>query len=65
MSRIITAAELANRSLTDLQALYRQTHAALIRSEASSPARRNALASLENISRAIAGVRARQFRPPL
>lgn len=57
MSRIITAHELANRSLPYLQALYRKTHEELARSDEGSAARRNALASIENISRAIARAR--------
>ncbi len=54
MSRIITASELQNRSLTELQALYRTVQQELAASAPGSAARRNALASLENISRAIA-----------
>lgn len=53
MSRIITAHELSGRSLAALQALYRSTHEELVRSAEGSAARRNALASLENISRAM------------
>ena len=63
MSRIITNAELANRSLADLQALYRKAHADMVRSAEGSSARRNAVASLENISRAIATARARLSGP--
>ena len=52
MSRIITASELQNRSLADLQALYRTVQQELTASAPGSAVRRNALASLENISRA-------------
>ena len=54
MSRIITASELQNRSLADLQALYRAVQQELSASATGSADRRNALASLENIGRAIA-----------
>ena len=64
MSQIITAAELQNRTLCDLQTLYRKVQAELTRSPRGSADRRNALASLENISRAIARKRACQPRPP-
>ena len=53
MSRIITNADLQRRSLTELQAMYRKVHRDLVRSAKASAERRNALASLENISRAI------------
>ena len=53
MFRLITAAELQHRSLEDLHGLYRLVHADLVRSAPESAERRNALASLENISRAI------------
>lgn len=58
MSRIITPADLQGRSLPELQALYRAVHEELVRSEAGSQARRNALASLEALSLAIAQRRA-------
>lgn len=54
MSRIITAAGLQGRSLTELQALYQATQEELVRSERGSHARREALVSLEVISLAIA-----------
>ncbi|MBK8174836.1 MAG: hypothetical protein IPK66_06070 [Rhodospirillales bacterium] len=61
MSQIITAAELQNRTLSDLQTLYRKAQEELTRSPRGSADRRNALASLENISRAIARARARHL----
>jgi len=57
MSRIITAAALQGRSLTQLQALYQSVQQELVRSEHGSQARREALASLETISLAIAQAR--------
>ena len=54
MTRIITPADLQGRSLTELQALYRAVHEELVRSDAHSQARREALASLEAISLAMA-----------
>jgi hypothetical protein len=50
MQNIITLAALQGRSLSELQALY----SSLVRSERGSQARSDALASLENISLAIA-----------
>ena len=63
MSRLITAAELQNRTLFDLQTLYRKVQEELTRSPRGSAARRNALASLDNIVRAIARLRAYGPRP--
>jgi len=63
MSGLITAAELQHRSLTDLQTLYRKVQDELTRSPRGSAARRNALASLETIARAIAKKRACRPRP--
>lgn len=47
---LVTRFELATRSTTDLQALYREIFNALVRSAPGSEQRRIALASLENIS---------------
>jgi hypothetical protein len=63
MHRLITAAELQNRTLSDLQDLYRKVEAELVRSPRGSAQRRSALASLENIARAIAKMRACHLRP--
>lgn len=63
MSLVITAAALQNRRLEDLQTLYRKVQEELTRSQRGSAERRNALANLENISRAIARARACQLRP--
>jgi len=59
MSRIITQASLQGRSLSQLQALYQTAQQELMRSEYGSLARREALASLELISLAIAQRRLR------
>ena len=53
MSRIITAADLQGRTLTELQTQHRMVQQELTASAPGSAVRRNALASLENISRAI------------
>ena len=54
MSGIITAAALQGRTLSELQALYQAVQQELVRSEYGSQGRREALASLELISLAIA-----------
>ncbi len=58
--RLITAYELAHRSERELAALVSQASGVLARSEPGSEDRRNALASLENIRRALA---LRRFTP--
>lgn len=52
--RLITQFELANCTQSELHALHRQALTALLRSDFGTAARRNALASLENIERALA-----------
>ncbi|RBI76115.1 hypothetical protein DQW77_04325 [Roseovarius sp. TE539] len=54
MSKIFTAAALDHYSVPELRTLFRQAQLDLAASEAETPERRDALASLENISRAIA-----------
>jgi hypothetical protein len=54
MTRIITPSDLQGRSLADLQALRRIVQQELVQSEPGSQARRDALASLEALSFAIA-----------
>ncbi|MEM7569107.1 MAG: hypothetical protein AAF337_04870, partial [Pseudomonadota bacterium] len=51
MMRLITQFELSSKTDADLHALYRSAFNALARSTPNSAMRRNALASLENISR--------------
>ncbi len=66
MSRLITTAELQRLTLAELHALRRAVEDELLRSNPDTATRRNALASLENIERAI-GIhnryRARPSRP--
>lgn len=57
MSRIITPSDLQGRSLSELQALHRSVHDELVRSAPGSADRRQALASLETLSLAIARLR--------
>ena len=54
MSKLIIAAELSGKSISELRTLYRAVLQELLRSQPGSAQRRNALASLENISRAMA-----------
>ena len=57
--RLISASELFHRSENELSALFYTVSKSLVRSERETPERRNALASLENISRARAFAMAR------
>ena len=54
MSRLIVSSELQRLTLTELWALHARIHEDLVRSSPGSTDRHNALASLENICRAIA-----------
>lgn len=58
--RLITRFELATRNLAELQLLYREIFNRLAASDAGTPARRNTLASLENVQRELAQ---RHYRP--
>lgn len=51
MMRLITQFELSRKTEAELHALYRSAFNSLARSMLNSAMRRNALASLENISR--------------
>ena len=62
MQNIITLAALQGRSLSELQALYSSVQQELVCSERGSQARSDALASLENISLAIAQHRSAGLR---
>ena len=53
MCRIITASELNNKTSNELSALFYKVSQQVAKSEPGSPERSNALASLENISRAM------------
>jgi hypothetical protein len=50
--KLVLSHELQKRSESELSALFCAVSKGLIRTEKGSPERRNALASLENISRA-------------
>jgi hypothetical protein len=50
--KVITAKELQNKGEKELTSLFRMATMALTTSKAASAERRNALATLENISRA-------------
>ena len=52
---LITRFELAKLNTHQLRGLYRKTFNALVQSGANTPERRNALASLENITREMVG----------
>lgn len=54
MNRLLTIAELQHRTEPELRSLFRQASQALARTSAGTPERRLGLASLENISRALA-----------
>ncbi|MBK9948619.1 MAG: hypothetical protein IPP12_15730 [Nitrospira sp.] len=59
---IITHHELASKSVFELRGLYRKVFNALVQSVPQSAQRRNALASLENISRELNQRYANQWR---
>jgi hypothetical protein len=63
MTKIITCAELRSRRLEELQALFRSLEAELLRTEPGSFERTTVLASLENVSRAMATCLARPPHP--
>ncbi len=50
--RLISAYELQSRSERELSALFQKVSKGLVRTTYGTPARRNALATLENINRA-------------
>ena len=53
MCRTITASELENKTDIELSALFRKVSEDAVKSNSGSSDRRNSLASLENISRAM------------
>ena len=53
MCRIITESELTNKTDIELSALFRKVSREIVNSKIGSPERRKALASLDNISRAM------------
>jgi hypothetical protein len=54
MNTLLTIAELQNRPVSELRALFRQASQALALTASGSPERRVGLATMENISRAMA-----------
>lgn len=52
--KLITTFELANQNEAQLSALFKKMNKALIQTGQGTPERRKALASLENISQALA-----------
>ena len=54
MTTLLTIAELQHRNQSELRALFRQASQALARTTTGTPERRNGLATIENISRALA-----------
>ncbi len=61
MEHLIVMHELEGLSEQELLALYRKVYNIVVASERNSPDRRNALASLENIIRALNNLRARKY----
>lgn len=59
---LITHYELASKGVSELRGLYRKAFNALVQSVPGSAERRNALASLENISRELNRRYANQWR---
>ena len=57
--RLITSHELSERTDKELEALFNMVSQALALTEAQSPERRNALATLENIKRERAACQSR------
>ncbi|WP_334147266.1 hypothetical protein [Hyphomicrobium sp.] len=53
MNRLLTIAELQQRNASELRALFHRASQTLARTKAGTPERRNGLASLENIQRAM------------
>ncbi len=56
--KLITSVELSNKTETELRGLFGMVSKALVQTERDTPERRNALVSLENISRTLNGMRA-------
>ncbi len=64
MNRIITTSDLQNRKLGELRVAFHRAQQDLTKSEPNSPERRNALASLENIRRAMNSRYIQRPKPP-
>lgn len=61
MNTLLTIAELQHRTEFELRALFRQASQALARTASGTPERRIGLATMENITRAMAMTGARGF----
>lgn len=64
MNRIIVGSELQSLSLEELSVVFNKANQELVKSAPGSPERRNALASIENIRRAINSRHTLQPKPP-
>ncbi len=64
MCKIITSYDLDHRSDNELCALFQKVSQDLTKSEPGTYQRRNALASIENISRELNRRRAYRLKPP-
>ena len=64
MCKIITASELQTRTTGELSALFHKVSQELVQTKPDTAKRRNALASLENISREKTARYAKRFTPP-
>lgn len=64
MRKVITQSELHSRSESELSALFRKVSQELTGTTPGSTERRNTLASLENIQRALATRRSMHPKPP-
>ena len=64
MCKIINASDLRNRTDEELGVLFRIVSQKLAQTEVGLDARRNMLASLENISHAISARWAQHLKPP-
>ena len=63
MCRLITTSELEHHTDKELCALFRKVTHDLTKSDPDTAARRNSLASLENINRVMNARRTRPFKP--
>lgn len=64
MNRIITPSELQTRNLQELRVAFHRAQQDLAISDPKSPERRNALASIENIRRAMNSRDTQRPKPP-
>ncbi|TCS59861.1 hypothetical protein [Varunaivibrio sulfuroxidans] len=64
MKKIITTSDLQNSPLEELKVAFNKAQQDLTKSEPNSPERRNALASIENIRRAMNSRHIQRPKPP-